>query len=81
MNAEVKGLYFLIQDNRVYLENVSKKMAISMIINRHIHFFLYLSTRARSSIFNIICEACDKLSTYNLHFRQDRNIRNAIIDE
>ncbi len=79
MSAEVDGLYFLIQDNRVYLENVSKEKAISMIINRHIHFFLYLSTRARSGIFNIICEACDKLPLYNFHFRQDRNIRSAII--
>jgi hypothetical protein len=81
MSAEVKSLYFIIQDNRVYLEKVSKKKAISMIINRHIHFFLYLSTRARSGIFNIICEACDKLPTYNFHFRQDRNIRSAIIGE
>lgn len=81
MSAEIKGLYFLIQDNRVYLEKVSKKKAVSMIINRHIHFFLYLSTRARSSIFNIICEACDKLPTYNFHFRQDRNIRSEIIGE
>jgi hypothetical protein len=79
MSAEIKSLYFLIKDNRVYLENVSKKDAISMIINRHIHFFLYLSSRARSGIFNIICEACNKLPTYNFHFRQDRNVRSAII--
>ncbi|MBW1791374.1 MAG: hypothetical protein JRJ14_03770 [Deltaproteobacteria bacterium] len=79
MRAEVKGLYFLIQDNQVYLEKVSKKKAIAMIINRYIHFFLYLSTQARSGMFRIICEACDKLPTYNFHFRQDRNMWSAII--
>lgn len=81
MRAEIKGLYFLIQDNQVYLEKVSKKKAIAMIINRYIHFFLYLSTRAKSGMFRIICEACDKLPAYDLHFRQDRNMWSAIIGE
>jgi len=74
MRAEVNGLYFLIQDNQVYLEKVLKREAISMIINRYIHFFLYLSTQAKSAMFRIICEACDKLPTYNFHFRQDRGM-------
>jgi len=78
MSAEVRGLFFLIKDDQVYSEKVSKREAISMIINRHIHFFLYLSTQARSGIFSIICEACNKLPTYNFHFRQDQNMWSAI---
>lgn len=79
MSAKVKGLYFLIQDNRAYLERVSKKKAVSIIINRYIHFFLYLSTQARSGMFSIIYEICDKLPIHNFHFRQDRNMWSAII--
>lgn len=79
MSAEVRGLYFLIKDDKVYSEKLSKKEAISMIINRHIHFFLYLSTQARSGIFSIIYEACNKLPTYNFHFCQDQNMWRVII--
>jgi len=74
MSAKLKGFYFLTKDNRVYLEELSKKKAISMIIKRHIHFFSYLSTKAKSAIFDLFFEACHKLDTYYLHFCRDQDV-------
>ena len=73
-NAEVKGFYFLAKDNRVYLEEVSKKEAISMIIKRYVHFFPYLSTEARSTLFDILVEACHNTPTQYIHFCRDQDL-------
>jgi len=74
MSAKIKGLYFLTKDDRVYLEDLPKKKAISLIINRHIHFFLYLSAQARSAIFDLFFETCNKLPTYYLHFCGNQDV-------
>lgn len=79
MSAKVKGLYFLIKDNRVFLERVSKKEAFSMILNRHVHFFPYLSAKAKSALFDLLFEVCYKLPTYYLHFRRDQDVWKVII--
>lgn len=81
MSAKVNGLYFLTKDVKVYLENISKKETISMIINRYIHFFSYLSNQARSGIFSIIYEACNTLPAYNFHFCKGQNMWSAINGE
>jgi hypothetical protein len=78
LNARVEGLYFLIKDNRTYLESVSKREALSLIMNRHILFFQYLSARARSHLFELFFDACDKIPYYNLHFCLDKDIWGAI---
>jgi hypothetical protein len=78
LNARVKGFYFLIKDNQTYLENVSKREALSLIINRHILFFQYLSARARSHLFELFFDACDKIPYYSLHFCLDNDIWGAI---
>jgi len=77
-SARVEGLYFLTKDNRVYLESVSKREAISLIINRHIHFFRHLSTRAKSLLFDLFIDVCDRIPSYNLHFSLDGDIWGAI---
>lgn len=74
MNAKLKGFYFLNQDDQIYLENISKKRAISSIINRHIHFFPYLSTHAKAALFDLFFQSCHRLPTYNLHFCQDQEV-------
>jgi len=73
-SAEVKGFYFLTKDDRVYLEEVSKKRTISMIIQRYIHFFPYLSTRARSALFDLLIEACHNNPTHYIHFCRDQDV-------
>ncbi|MBW2005696.1 MAG: hypothetical protein JRI72_14065 [Deltaproteobacteria bacterium] len=79
MSAWVKGLYFLIKDDRLFLERVSKKEAFSMILKRYIHFFPYLSTQAKSALFDLLFEACYKLPTFYFHFRLDEDIWKVII--
>jgi hypothetical protein len=78
LNARIEGFYFLSKDNRTYLESVSKREAISLIINRHILFFQYLSARARSHLFELFFDACDKIPYYNLHFCMDNDIWGAV---
>jgi hypothetical protein len=68
MNARIRGLYFLIKDDRPFLERVSKKEAFSMILKRYIHFFPYLSAQAKSALFDLFFEVCDELPMYYLHF-------------
>ena len=67
-SARVEGLYFLTKDNRIYLEDMSKKEAVSLIIKRHILFFPYLSAEAKSALFDFFIEACNKIPYHNLHF-------------
>lgn len=73
-NAVVKGFYFLIKDDRVYLEEVSKRRAISMIIKRYIHFFPYLSTQARSVLFDLLFETCHNTPIHYIHFCRDQDV-------
>lgn len=72
MSAEVREFYFLVKDNKFFFERISNKEAVSRIVNRYIHYFLYLSTQAKSSIFSTIYEACKRLPAYNFHFCLDR---------
>jgi len=76
--AKLAGFYFLFKDNRTYLESLSKKESLSLIINRHIHYFQYLSTRARLLLFELFLDACNKIPSYNFHFCLNTDIWNAI---
>jgi len=78
MRARVMGLYFLIKDKKVFLEDILNREAFSMIIKRHIHFFTHLSARAKTTLFDIFFKACYELPTYSLHFRGDQDIWGAI---
>ena len=73
-NAKVKGLYFIKKDNKVLLKNISKKRAFSMILKRHIHFFPYLSAKAKSILFDLFFDVCNAVPIYNLHFGRDLDV-------
>jgi hypothetical protein len=77
-SAKLEGFYFLCKDDRTYLEDISKQEAISLIINRHLFFFQYLSSRSRSHLFGFFCDLCDKMTPYKLHFCLDEDIWGAI---
>jgi len=79
MKARVMGLYFLVKDRRSFLEPLSKKAAFSMILNRHIHFFPFLSARARTTLFDLFFRVCDKIPLYNFHFAKDRGVSEVIL--
>lgn len=72
--ARVESLYFLTKDNQLYLDRISREKAISMILNRSILFFPYLSSRAKSTLFDLVIDLCDNLPLYDLHFRLDRDV-------
>lgn len=79
LNARLEGIYFLFKDaDRTYLEDLSKREALTQIMNRHILFIQYLSARARSHLFNLFFDTCDRIPTYNLHVCLDQDIWGAI---
>lgn len=81
MKARVMCLYFLVKDRRVFLEAISKKAAFSMILNRHIHFFPFLSAQAKTTLFDLFFRVCDIIPLYNLHFTKGLGVREVISDK
>jgi hypothetical protein len=73
-NAELKALYFLVKDKQVFLDRVSRQEAFSMILMQYIHFFPYLSTEAKATLFDLFFDACYKIPAYYLHFRLDYDL-------
>jgi len=67
-DARLTGFYFLSQDDRTYLEEMSKKEAIPLIFHRHLFFPQYLSARARAHLFGFFCDLCDRIPPYKFHF-------------
>jgi hypothetical protein len=74
LSARVEGLYFLAKDDRLYLDGISRKKAVSMILRRYILFFPYISGRAKSALFDLILELCHRLPIHNLHFCLDQDV-------
>jgi hypothetical protein len=74
MVAKAEGIFFLAKDNRLYLGEISREEAVSKIIKRYILFFPYLSSRAKSALFDLILELCHRLPIHNLHFCLDQNV-------
>jgi hypothetical protein len=79
-SARLGGLYFLYKDKRLYLDSVSRKEAVSMILKRYILFFPYLSSRAKSALFDLVLELCHRLTIHNLHFCLDQDVWGLIED-
>jgi hypothetical protein len=74
MVAKVERLFFLNKDDRLYLDEVSRKEAASRIIKRYILFFPYLSGRGKSTLFDLILELCHRIPIHNLHFYLDQDV-------
>ena len=74
MSAGLKGLYFLVKDEQVFLDRVSRKEAFSMILMQYIHFFPYLSAEAKATLFDLFFDACYKIPAYYFHFRLDYDL-------
>ena len=72
--ARIKGLYFIVLDERAFLEPVSRTDAIAMIMARYIHFFFFVSPEARVKIFDLLHRACHKLPIYCLHFVKNTDV-------
>jgi hypothetical protein len=81
MRARLMDLYFLIKDDQLLVEEVSKGKAFLMVLTRYIHFFSYLSNEAKKRLFNLLFEACSKIPAYYLHFRRDERVWRVIRDQ
>jgi hypothetical protein len=81
MRAKLIGLYFLIKDDQLWVEELSGDRALLMITARHIHFFHYLSNEAKKALFNSLCGVCSKIPSYYLHFRRDDQVWKIIRDQ
>lgn len=78
LKARLEGVYFLLKDHRTFLESISKREALPLIISRHILFFPHLSAGARAHLFNLFFDICDRIPPYNLHVSLDQDIWEAI---
>lgn len=70
-SAEVNGCYFLIQDERAGLTKIAGEAAVLRIVNRHLHFFAYLSPRARIRLVDLFIAACHNISCHEFHFSRE----------
>lgn len=77
--AEARGVYFLVKDNALFLKPVLRMDAISLMLNRHILFFNYLSPEDRIALFDFVCEAFHELPAYALHFQKGQDVGSLII--
>ncbi len=78
LKARLEGVYFLLKNHRTFLESLSKREALPLIMNRQILFIGYLSARARTHLFHLFLDICDRMPPYNLHVSLDQNIWEAI---
>ena len=78
LKAGLKGVYFLLKNQRTFLENISKREALPLIMNRQILFIRHLSARARTHLFHLFLDICDRIRPYNLHVSLDQDIWEAI---
>jgi len=70
----VRSLYFLIRDDRTFVEPVFRTDAVAMIMARYIHFFFLISPEARIKAFDLFYYTCHKFPIYCLHYAINTNI-------
>jgi len=66
--AAIGGFYLLHQDRRLFLENLPRRQVFAEILQRHVHFFEYLSANARLKAFEMLYAAAAGVPAYRLHF-------------
>jgi len=69
--CRIGGLFFLLRDKENFVEPISRKQALSMILGQYLLFFPFLSPSGRAKLFDSFYVLCDKTLPYNLHFRQN----------
>ena len=74
LGVQIVRFYFLVKDEEIFLEGISRKKAFSILLTRHIHFFQSLSTSTKLKLFDLFSGACDNISLYYFHFSKENNI-------
>ncbi len=70
----VQRLYFIIRDEKTFVEPVSRTDAVAMIMARYILFFFFVSAEARVKIFDLFHGTCRKLPIGCLHFAKNTDV-------
>ena len=74
LGVRIVRFYFLIKDEEIFLEEIPRKKAFSMLLTRHIHFFQSLSRSTKLKLFDLFSGACDNISSHYLHFSKENNV-------
>lgn len=65
--VSLKAFYFIEKDSDIKIEEVEYREALSLILNRSIHFFSYMSNRAKTAFFELFMNACRNIPSYRLY--------------
>ena len=74
LGVPIVRFYFLVKDEKIFIAKISKKMAFSMLLTRHIHFFQGLSTSTRLKLFDLFSGVCNTVPLHYFHFSKNKNI-------
>jgi len=74
VSVPIARLCFLVKDKGIFLEEIPRKRAFSMILTRHIHFFHHLSNSARLKLFDLFFGACNNIALNYFHFSKEKDV-------
>ncbi len=74
ISAPIARLCFLVKDKGIFLEEIPRDRAFSMILTRHIHFFHHLSSSARVKLFDFFSSACHNIALNYFHFSKEKDV-------
>jgi len=70
----IESFCFLVRDEDTYIEAVSRRDAVAMLMARSIIFFSYVSSGARAKIFDLFHRTCHKLPINCLHYAMKTDV-------
>ena len=72
--ADLEGLYFLERDGTGLIDPVPPVDALSRILQRSVHFFAFLSPRARAGLFDLIHDLCRRVPVFSARFSGEQEM-------
>ena len=70
----IESLCFIVKDEDTFIEPVSRRDAVAMIMARSIIFFSYVTSGARAKIFDLFYRTCHKLPINCLHYAMKTDV-------
>lgn len=70
----IESICFIVRDDDTFIEPVSRRDAVAMLMARSIIFFSYVSSGARAKIFDLFHRTCHKLPINCLHYAMKTDV-------
>ena len=70
----IESLCFIVRDEDTFIEPVTRRDAVAMIMARSIIFFPYVTSSARAKIFDLFHRTCHKLPINCLHYAMKTDV-------